>query len=159
MILKMNSKKERRYKRIYNQLHDLLQKSDIPLARMASISAVLYHKMENFFWCGFYMKGDDSLVVGPYQGPVACMHLQKNQGVCWAAVETKQTLIIPDVSQFPDHIACDGRSKSEIVIPLFDTDNHVIAVMDVDSDKLSTFDEIDKEWLEKICSLIFKSSK
>jgi GAF domain-containing protein len=151
----MLSKKEGRYQRIILQLEELLQKTDFLYARMATINALLYHKMDNFFWVGFYLLVNDELTVGPYQGPLACQVLKKNTGVCWAALNEKKTLIIPDVHQFPGHIACDSRSKSEIVIPLKNANNEIIGCLDVDSDKLATFDEVDALYLEKIVKLLF----
>ncbi|HCC31231.1 MAG TPA: histidine kinase, partial [Marinilabiliales bacterium] len=118
--------------------------------------AVLHHKMPGFFWTGFYLLTDDGrLVVRTYQGPVACMELKKGAGVCWAGINQQKTIVVPDVEQFPGHIACDSRSKSEIVVPVKDSHGNVIGVLDVDSDKLNTFDQTDAESLERIVSLIF----
>jgi L-methionine (R)-S-oxide reductase len=147
-------KKEGRYERLYAQLQELLTKTTDTTARMATVAAVLHHKMDYFFWCGFYRLVDGELTVGPYQGPLACQVLQKNTGVCWAGVNQAKTLIVPDVEKFPGHIACDSRSKSEIVVPLRNKQGAVNAVLDVDSTSLSSFDETDKEWLEKIVELI-----
>jgi GAF domain-containing protein len=147
-------KKINRYKRLYLQIEELLKKSNDETAHMATVSAVLYHKIEYFFWCGFYRLVNGELIVGAYQGPVACQILSKNKGVCWAAVNEKKTIVVSDVQQFPGHIACDSRSKSEIVIPYFDKNKNVIAVLDVDSSELHSFDEIDAEYLEKIISLL-----
>jgi L-methionine (R)-S-oxide reductase len=147
-------KKENRYKRLFVQLEELLAKPGDETARMATISALLYHKMENFFWCGFYRLIDGELIVGPYQGPVACQLLKKNTGVCWAGVNKKKTIVVPDVEKFPGHIACDSRSKSEIVVPVKDNSGEIIAVFDVDSDELYSFDEIDAKYLELIIAMI-----
>jgi len=147
-------KKDNRYKRVFEQLTELLSKTNDDIARMATVSAVLYHKMDNFFWCGFYRMVDGELIVGPYQGPVACQVLQIDKGVCWAGINKKQTIVVPDVDLFPGHIACDSRSKSEIVIPLLRKNNQAFAVLDVDSKFLNTFDAIDALWLEKITKLI-----
>jgi GAF domain-containing protein len=147
-------KKISRYKRLLQQIEDLLKKCDDETARMATISAVLHHKMEYFFWCGFYRIVDGELVVGPYQGPVACLVLAKNKGVCWAGVNEKKTIVVPDVHKFPGHIACDSRSKSEIVVPYKGSDSKVNGVFDVDSSELSSFDETDAEYLEKIIALL-----
>jgi len=121
---------------------------------MATVSAVLYNKMEYFFWCGFYRLVNGELIVGAYQGPVACQILAKDKGVCWAAVNQGKTIVVPDVHLFPDHIACDSRSKSEIVVPYKDKIGKITAVLDVDSSELGSFDEIDAEYLEKIVALI-----
>lgn len=147
--------KESRYSRVYEQLTDLLKVTNNKIARMATITAVLHHKFEYYFWTGFYLLDNNGeLVVGPYQGPLACQILEKNVGVCWAGINTKQTVVVPDVHKFPGHIACNANSKSEIVVPLFDKDNITIGVLDVDSKELNSFDETDKKWLEKICKLI-----
>jgi len=148
------NKKAGRYQRIYSQLKALLSKSDDPIAQMATISAVLYHKMDYFFWCGFYRTSTDNLIVAPYQGPVACQLLPKNTGVCWAAVNENKTLIISDVEKFPGHIACDSRSKSEIVVPIKNKEGKILAVLDVDSKELNSFDQTDAHYLEQIVQLI-----
>ncbi len=148
-------KKERRYARLYKQIKDLIVKSsNNPLSNMATINAVLYHKMDTFFWTGFYLLQKGKLQVGPYQGSLACINLAKDTGVCWAAINQKKVVRVDDVEKFPGHIACDSRTKSEIVVPLFDNHNHVIGVLDVDSSTLSSFDEVDTEWLQKIIELV-----
>ncbi len=150
-----SNKKQGRYERIYNQLKVLLEKSDDSSARMCSIAAVLHHKMDGFFWTGFYLLANDNrLVVRNYQGPVACMELAKNTGVCWAAIKQQKIIIVKNVEEFPGHITCDSRTKSEIVIPVKDKNGIIIGVLDVDSDKLDTFDEVDANGLENIVSLI-----
>ena len=147
-------KKDKRYERLYRQISDLLEKRDYPVARMATIVAVLHHKMEYFFWTGFYLLEDGELIVGPYQGPVACILLEKDKGVCWAGVNRAETIVVPDVHKFPGHIACDSRSNSEIVVPVKAKDGEVYGVLDVDSSALSSFDEVDARWLEKIVKLL-----
>ncbi len=143
-------RKQGRYERIRAQLPELLASTDDRISRMATVAAVLHHKMDHFFWTGFYRHVDGQLLAGPYQGPAACQNLKKDTGVCWAGVNRRETIVVPDVHQFPGHIPCDGRSKSEIVVPCFDADGHVFAVLDVDSDKLDSFDQIDKVELEEI---------
>lgn len=150
-----DKKKEGRYQRIYVQLKELLKLTDDPGARMASINAVLHHKMEHFFWTGFYLHKDGKLIVGPYQGPVACQELEKDKGVCWAAVNSGAPVVVADVHTFPGHIACDSRSKSEITLPVFDQQGQIYAVFDVDSDQSDSFNEVDQKSLEKILSLVF----
>ncbi len=145
---------EKRYERIYEQLRELLTKTENRTARMATMAALLHHKMPHYFWTGFYTLIDGELIVGPYQGPLACQVLEKKKGVCWASVEKEDTIVVPDVHKFPGHIPCDSRSNSEIVVPLFSEDSQVWGVLDVDSRKLDAFSEIDKEWLEKIVKLI-----
>ncbi|MGM0498027.1 MAG: GAF domain-containing protein [Bacteroidota bacterium] len=152
---KEKEKKQKRYQRIYDQLKELVPKSNDPLARMSTIIAVLHHKMQSFFWTGYYFLKEGDLVVGPYQGPVACQVLTKNQGVCWAGVNQEKPIVVPDVNEFPGHIACDSRSKSEIVIPLYDNSGKIFGVLDIDSDKLNSFDEIDEKELAKITDLIY----
>jgi GAF domain-containing protein len=152
-------KKKGRYLRIYHQLEDLLGKSHDIDARMATVVAVLHHKMETFFWTGFYLLKDGELIVKSYQGPVACQVLKKNTGVCWAGINKQKTIIVPDVHKFPGHISCDSRSKSEIVVPLKNTNNRIIGVLDVDSTSLNAFDPVDAEYLGKILGLLFQKTE
>ncbi len=149
-----NRKRAGRYERIYTQLKDLVEdKSPNLTAAMATVCAVLHHKMPHHFWTGFYfVNGNDELHIGPYQGPVACQIL-RDEGVCLHCVRTGQPVVVPDVHQFPGHIACDARSKSEIVLPVMKGDE-VVAVLDVDSDKLAQFDEDDVALLAQILSLL-----
>ena len=151
-----NSKKEGRYSRIYKQLEELLALTEDPLARMASICAVLHHKMEYFFWTGFYLYKSGKLIVGPYQGPVACQELEKDKGVCWAALNRGKPVVVPDVHAFPGHISCDSRSKSEITLPVYNQQQEITAVFDVDSDRPDSFNEVDREALSGIMELIYK---
>jgi len=144
----------KRYERIYHQLQELLTETENKVARMATAAALLHHKMPHFFWTGFYILVEGELIVGPYQGPLACQVLEKKKGVCWAGVERKETIVVPDVHKFPGHIACDSRTNSEIVIPLFNPDDQVLGVLDVDSQKFDAFSEMDRDWLERIAKLI-----
>lgn len=144
-----------RYKRIIDQLNVLLPVCDDPLARMATVASLLHHKLNYFFWTGFYLKKDDQLVVGPYQGPVACMTLKKGKGVCWSGLSNKKTIIVPDVSKFPGHIACDPRSKSEIVVPILNKQGEILGVLDVDSREHDAFNTIDADYLEQIVAMIY----
>lgn len=121
---------------------------------MATVAALLHHKLPHYFWTGFYRVRGDQLVVGPYQGPLACQTLKKRQGICWTAVIRAQTIIVPDVRLFPEHVSCDARSRSEIAVPLSDSNGEVRAVLDVDSTALNAFSSIDAEWLERIAALI-----
>ncbi|HNX07183.1 MAG TPA: GAF domain-containing protein [Bacteroidales bacterium] len=148
------TKKESRYQRLYEQLSDLAKKSDFPLSQMATINALLYHKIDYFFWCGFYLVKDKHLAVASYQGPLACQLLPRNTGVCWAAVNENKTIIVPDVQAFPGHIACSSLSKSEIVVPVRNKAGNPLAVLDVDSKEYESFDETDALFLEKIVQLI-----
>lgn len=151
-----DKKKEGRYGRIYKQLSELVLKSNNAQARMATIIAVLHHKMDYFFWTGFYLIEDGNMTVNSYQGPVACQILEKDKGVCWAAFNKKETVVVEDVHAFPDHIACDSRSNSEIVVPLKNKVGEVIGVLDVDSSQKASFSEVDAKWLEKILELIWE---
>ena len=150
-----DKKKDGRYGRIYKQLSELVLKSTNTSARMATIIAVLHHKMDYFFWTGFYLIDDGKMTVNVYQGPVACQILEKDKGVCWAAFNKKETVVIEDVHAFPDHIACDSRSNSEIVVPFKNKAGEIIGVLDVDSSEKSSFSTIDARWLEKILDLVF----
>lgn len=147
-------KKEGRYSRIYNQLEGLLTKTDNTEARMATVIAVLHHKMDYFFWTGFYCLYQEELVVRTYQGPVACQVLKKNVGVCWAGINQGKTIVVKNVHDFPGHIACDSRSNSEIVVPIRDRQGNIFGVLDVDSKELNSFDETDASWLERIVEMI-----
>ena len=148
-------KKEGRYSRIYQQLSELVKKSRNSQARMATIIAVLHHKMDYFFWTGFYLIDNGEMTVNMYQGPVACQVLEKNKGVCWAAFNKKETVIVEDVHAFPGHIACDSRSNSEIVVPYKNQIGEIIGVLDIDSKEKASFSETDARWLEKIIALVF----
>ncbi len=147
-------KKGGRYERIYEQLSGLLTSTEDIISRMATVAAVLHHKMDGFFWTGFYLLSDGQLIVGPYQGPVACQVLVRDTGVCWTGINKQKTVIVPDVEKFPGHIPCDSRSRSEIVIPVRNKDGQIIGVLDVDSSNLDQFDETDAAGLEKIVGLI-----
>lgn len=151
----MTNKKAGRYDRILAQLEDLLQKTRDPLSRMATINAVLHHKMDHFFWTGFYLIRENQLRVGPYQGPVACQILEKDKGVCWAALNSGKTIVVPDVEKFSGHIACDTRSKSEIAIPFKDPKGKFEGVLDIDSKEYNNFDETDRKYLERVVNLLF----
>jgi L-methionine (R)-S-oxide reductase len=149
-------KKEGRYARIQVQLEGLLPKINDPLARMATICAVLHHKMDYFFWTGFYLHRQDRLIVGPYQGPVACQELEKDKGVCWAAFNRAAPVVVPDVHEFPGHIGCDSRSLSEITLPVFNLAGEIVAIFDVDSDRRDSFSDVDRQALTSIIHLIYK---
>ncbi|MFZ4521671.1 MAG: GAF domain-containing protein [Bacteroidales bacterium] len=132
-----------------------MSKSSDPDARMATIVAVLHHKMEYFFWTGFYLLKSGELTVKTYQGPLACQVLQQHTGVCWASIDQQKTVVVPDVHLFPGHIACDSRSESEVVVPVRNPANEIIGVLDVDSEVKGSFDATDAFWLEKIVNLIY----
>ncbi len=152
--LKINATtKEGIYKELLPQIQALVEDEKDLTANLANICAALKYSM-NFFWVGFYLVKENQLVLGPFQGPVACTRIQKGKGVCGACWEKGETISVPDVDQFPGHIACSSLSKSELVIPLFNTGAEVVGVLDVDSDTLNTFDETDALYLKKICELL-----
>ena len=152
----MEDQKTKKYARLYAQLEGLIQRCFNPLARMATVNAVLYHKMDTFSWVGFYLLTEGELIVGPYQGFLACQVLQKNRGVCWTGINKRETIVVPDVRQFTGHIACDSNARSEIVIPIWNRDGEVTGVMDIDSHHTNNFDGIDSRELEKISKLIYR---
>ena len=141
--------KTEKYRLLERQLAALLEGETDVIAKMANIAAVL-HGTFGFWWTGFYRVAGDELVLGPFQGPVACMHIPFGKGVCGTAWKRNETVVVPDVEQFPGHIACSSASRSEIVVPVHGPDGAVTAVLDIDSDRLATFDEEDKVWLERI---------
>jgi L-methionine (R)-S-oxide reductase len=145
--------KNLRYKLIYDQAEALLVAETNQLANMANLCAILKYGM-NFFWVGFYLVEETELVLGPFQGTVACTRIAKGRGVCGTAWAEEQTILVENVDNFPGHIACSSLSKSEIVVPLFDINNKIFGVLDVDSDQLNDFDEIDQHWLELLVGLI-----
>lgn len=149
------SAKLAKYDRLYEQIHTYIQTTEDIWARLATMEAVLHHKMQAFFWTGVYALVDDELIVRSYQGPVACQKLKHHTGVCWAAVSSEETVIVGNVAEFPGHIACNPRSKSEIVIPIRDREGKVFACLDVDSDQENAFDREDEEGLKKILSLLY----
>ncbi len=151
----MSASKLAKYDRLYEQIGQYVQTTDDIWARLATMEAVLHHKMQSFFWTGVYALIDDELIVRSYQGPVACQKLKHHTGVCWAAVNSGETVIVGNVEEFPGHIACNAMSKSEIVIPIRDREGRIFACLDVDSDRLNAFDEDDEQGLKKILTLLF----
>ena len=145
--------KEEQYKLLVRQIASLIDGEKDLIAVMSNVAAVIHQNM-GFWWTGFYRVIGDELVLGPFQGPVACMHIPYGKGVCGTAWQRAETVIVPDVEQFPGHIACSSESKSEIVVPVFGNDGKVMAVLDIDSKELATFDDIDRKYLEEICKLI-----
>ena len=146
-------KKEGRYQRLFLQIEKLMATCEDESSRRATIIALLHHKMDYFFWTGYYLLKKGELVVDHYQGPIACMKLAKDKGVCWAGINEQKTILVQDVHDFPGHIACDSRSNSEIVIPLRNQSGEIYGVLDVDSADKNSFDEIDAVYLEKILNL------
>ena len=144
--------KAAQYQALLPQLQALTEGEPDVIANMANIAAAL-KEVFNFWWVGFYLVKDKELVLGPFQGPVACTRIAFGRGVCGTAWKEARTLIVPDVEQFPGHIACSSLSKSEIVVPLF-RNEQVWAVLDVDSEHLNAFDETDAKWLSEVISMI-----
>ena len=142
-----------RYVRLYQDIRLFLGDESNPVARMANAAALIQEKMQ-FFWTGFYLKDGDTLVLGPFQGPAACMRIGYGKGVCGTAWQQDKTLVVPDVHEFPGHIACSSLSNSEIVVPLHDGKGQVCGVLDIDSEDFGTFDLTDAMWLEKIAAII-----
>lgn len=146
--------KQEKYNRLKKQIAELFVKCENREARMATLIAVLHNKINLFFWTGFYTLSQNRLIVKMYQGSVACMELKKDTGVCWAAVNRHETIIVPDVHAFAGHIACDSRSKSEIAVPFFDPNGVLLGVLDVDSDTENAFDNTDAQNLEEMLKMI-----
>lgn len=148
----MNNKEEK-YRLLTKQISALIEGETDAIAVMSNVSAAIHEEM-GFFWTGFYRVKEGELVLGPFQGPVACMHIGYGRGVCGTAWKQQETIVVLDVEQFPGHIACSSLSRSEIVVPVFSQDGSVQAVLDIDSKELATFDNIDRQYLEEICKLI-----
>ncbi len=144
--------KEEKYALLYKQIAALIEGERDTIANMANIAAMI-HFTFNFWWTGFYRVCGKELVLGPFQGPLACSRIAYGRGVCGTAWKEQTTQVVPDVEQFPGHIACSSLSRSEIVVPVWDNEK-VIAVLDIDSEHLATFDSVDQEWLEKIVGLL-----
>ncbi|MBQ1214497.1 MAG: GAF domain-containing protein [Tidjanibacter sp.] len=144
--------KAERYASLLPQIKALIEGESNLVANLANISAAL-HEAFGFWWVGFYLVEGDELVLGPFQGPVACTRIGRGRGVCGTAWQRGQTIVVEDVELFPGHIACSSASRSEIVVPMW-KEGKVWGVLDIDSEKLATFDECDQEWLEKLCQMI-----
>lgn len=145
--------KEERYEAFIKQLRHLVEIESDSIAVMANTVALLHEDM-GFFWTGFYRVLGDKLVLGPFQGPIACTRIPYGKGVCGTSWKEKATIVVEDVEQFPGHIACSSQSKSEIVVPVFGKDDEVVAVIDIDSDKLSYFDSTDARYLEEASRIL-----
>ena len=144
--------KEEKYALLYKQVASLVESESDTIANMANVAAMIHYTF-GFWWTGFYRVVGEELVLGPFQGPLACSRIAYGRGVCGTAWKEQRTQVVPDVEQFPGHIACSSASKSEIVVPLF-KDGEITAVLDIDSEHLATFDETDRQWLEKIATII-----
>jgi L-methionine (R)-S-oxide reductase len=143
------------YERVVQEIEAILEGETDLLAAMATVVCLLHHAFDTYFWTGFYRRvGPERLLIGPYQGTLGCLEITFDRGVCGACARSGQTVVVPDVHQFPGHIACDAASKSEIVVPVFDRARRLIAVFDVDSDQYDAFDEVDRRYLEQIMALL-----
>lgn len=149
-------RKRQRYDRIRSQLEGLFARCADPVARMATVAALVHAKIPGVSWTGFYLLRGERLQVGPYQGPLACLDLAPHTGVCWAGVDRGEPVVVEDVDAFPGHIACDARSRSEIVVPLRDAQGRVVGVLDVDSEREAHFDEADRDGLLPIVDLVYR---
>ena len=149
IVISKNQPKEVVYSELFPQLKSLLEGETDLIANLANVAAAL-KEVFGWWWVGFYLVKGNELVLGPFQGPVACTRIALGRGVCGTAWEEKRSILVPDVNYFPGHIACSSASVSEIVVPVFNENNEVFAVLDVDSERYDVLDEVDVEWLEKI---------
>ena len=149
----MTTEKEQKYRLLTEQVRSLIAGEEDAVAVMANVCAAIHEAM-GFFWTGFYRVVDDELLLGPFQGSVACVHIGYGRGVCGTAWQRRETIVVPDVEQFPGHIACSSLSRSEIVVPVFSKEGDVKAVLDIDSKELATFDDIDRQYLEAIVQAV-----
>ena len=140
------------YQTLLPQIEAVVAAEPDPVANMANVAAMI-HETFRFWWTGFYRVIDDQLVLGPFQGPLACTRIRRGRGVCGTAWAEGQTQVVPDVDQFPGHIACSSASRSEIVVPLW-RDGQVVGVLDIDSADLNTFDDVDRLWLERVTAIL-----
>jgi GAF domain-containing protein len=150
--------KAEKYAEVAKEIAATIEGEPNLIARMATVSNILHHAFDHYFWTGFYLvdpETPDELVIGPYQGTLGCLRIPFSKGVCGACATQRETIIVPDVHAFPGHIACDSRSESEIVVPVFDRARRLIAVFDVDSERKDRFDEDDQAGLEAILRASF----
>ena len=145
--------KQEKYELLTEQIKALTEGETDGVSVMANVSAAIHEAM-GFFWTGFYIEREGELRLGPFQGSVACYRIPHGKGVCGTAYERRETIVVADVEEFPGHIACSSLSRSEIVVPVFGTDGAVVAVLDIDSDQLGTFDDTDRRYLESIAGII-----
>ena len=148
----LQGNKAEQYQSLIPQLQAIVADENDVIANLANICAALKQQF-NWFWIGFYLVKDNELVLGPFQGPIACTRIAKGRGVCGTAWQQQNVMIVPDVEQFPGHIACSSDSKSEIVLPVM-KQNKCVAVLDIDSDALDSFDEVDAEYLKQIVAIV-----
>ena len=153
LIISNNISKEEKYQELYPQIFALIQGENDLIASLSNIMSALKYGFD-WLWVGVYFVKGNELVLGPFQGPIACTRIQLGRGVSGTAWYKNEIIIVPNVAEFPDHIICNAASKSEIVLPILNKDGDVALILDVDSDKLNDFDEIDKEYLSKIVKII-----
>lgn len=146
------------YAELAQQARGLLHGETNLVANAANFAALVYHALPDINWCGFYFPDGDGLVVGPFQGKPACVRIAQGRGVCGAAAVSRQTQVVPDVYAFPDHIFCDGASRSEIVVPLVRADGSLLGVWDVDSPNLARFDDVDRVGMEALCAEFMRAA-
>lgn len=151
LIIDKRGKKEM-YATLLPQIEALVEGESNRVANLANVAAALKQTF-GFFWVGFYLVEDGELVLGPFQGPIACTRIRYGRGVCGTAWKEGKTQVVPDVDKFPGHIACSSASRSEIVVPIYNKEKEVVGVLDIDSDRLAEFDETDREWLERIVAV------
>ena len=150
--------KEEQYRELLERVKSYIEGETCEVSVLANAAALLHEAMApRYFWTGFYMVDGEELVLGPFQGPAACYRIRLGRGVCGTAWKDKCTLVVPDVEEFPGHIACSSLSRSEIVVPLLDSNGNVKAVLDIDSRELAAFDDTDAHWLEQIAEAIAKT--
>jgi GAF domain-containing protein len=154
LLIDVNASKEEKYKALLPQIKALVDGEEDVVANLSNITAALREAF-GYFWIGFYLVKNDELVLGPFQGPIACTRIQKGKGVCGSVWAEAKTMVVPDVEAFPGHIACSSASKSEIVVPGF-KNGQVALVLDIDSDQLNTFDKIDQQYLEELMKTVSK---
>ena len=157
--------KNETYRLLAKQVESLIEGEDNPTGQLANAASVManvtaaLHDAFGWWWTGFYLVKDAELQLGPFQGPIACYSIKRGKGVCGTAWQDDRTIVVPDVEAFPGHIACSSLSRSEIVVPLHDSEGNVIGVLDIDSKDLATFDDVDAHWLEEIASIITRCVK
>ena len=142
------------YNLMIKQMISLSESSKNYIPLLSNVSALIYENMKDLNWAGFYLVKDNNLLLGPFQGKVACVNIENGKGVCGTALKKDEVIRVEDVHKFPGHIACSSASRSEIVVPVFDKEGRVTAVLDIDSERLATFDETDQRYLEEICRML-----
>lgn len=145
--------KEKTYQLLLKQVESLIEGENNAVGQLANTAALLHESM-GWWWTGFYLVNGDTLQLGPFQGPIACYNIKRGRGVCGTAWQEDRSIVVPDVEQFPGHIACSSLSRSEIVVPLHDGEGNIAGVLDIDSKEIATFDDVDAHWLEEIARVI-----